>query len=102
MTLKATTNWMGKTEMHKTRKQKFMEWMLFRKEPDWLKLRSGDLITSGRLFMAHRELTKQVELQEKRIYLLSHLAICDQKTCGIRTAALVSGEQYIQERGERE
>ena len=47
------------------------------------------------------ELTKQVKLQEQRIYLLSHLAICDQKTCGIRSAALVSGEQYIQERGER-
>jgi hypothetical protein len=51
---------------------------------------------------AFGELTKQVKLQEKRIYLLSHLAICDQKTCSIRTAALVSGEQYIQERGERE
>jgi len=50
---------------------------------------------------AFGELTKQVKLQEQRIYLLSHLAICDQKTCGIRSAALVSGEQYIQERGER-
>jgi hypothetical protein len=79
-----------------------MEWLLFRKEPTWLELKGGDLITSGRLFHAYRELTKQVELQEKRIYLLSHLAICESKTCGIRTAALVSGEQYIQERGERE
>lgn len=93
---------MGKTEMHKTRKQKFMEWMLFRKEPGWLELKSGDVVTSGRLFYNYRELTKQVELQEKRIYLLSHLAICESKTCGIRSAALVSGEQYIQERGERE
>jgi hypothetical protein len=92
---------MGKTEMHKTRKQKFMEWMLFRKEPGWLQLKSADLITSGRLFNAHRELTKQVDLQEKRIYLLSHLAICDQKSCGIRTAALASGEEYIQERAKR-
>lgn len=88
--------------MHKTRKQKFMEWLLFRKEPDWLELNSGDLITSGRLFNAHRELTKQVELQERRIYLLSHLAICDQKSCGIRTAALASGEEYIKERACRE
>jgi len=87
--------------MQKTRKQKFMEWMLFRKEPGWLELKSGDLITSGRLFHAHRELTKQVELQEKRIYLLSHLAICDQASCGIRAAALVSGKEYIKERGER-
>ena len=87
--------------MHKTRKQKFMEWLLFRKEPGWLELKSGDLITSGRLLNAHKELTKQVELQDKRIYLLSHLAICDQKTCGIRSAALVSGEQYIQERADR-
>jgi hypothetical protein len=78
-----------------------MEWLLFRKEPGWLELKSGDLITSGRLLNAHKELTKQVELQDKRIYLLSHLAICDQKTCGIRSAALVSGEQYIQERADR-
>lgn len=62
------------------RKQRFMQWLL----PH-----------------AFGQLTKQVKLQEQRIYLLSHLAICDQKTCGIRTAALVSGEQYIQERGER-
>ena len=88
--------------MHRTRKQKFMEWMLFRKEPGWLELKSGDLITSGRLFNAHRELTKQVELQERRIYLLSHLAICDQSTCGIRTAALASGEEYIKERACRD
>jgi hypothetical protein len=78
-----------------------MEWLLFRKELGWLELKSGDIITSGRLLNAHRELTKQVELQDKRIYLLSHLAICDQKTCGIRSAALVSGEQYIQERADR-
>ena len=84
-----------------TRKQKFMEWMLFRKEPGWLELKSGGLITGGRLFHAYRELSKQVELQEQRIYLLSHLAICESKTCGIRTAALASGEEYIQERAER-
>ena len=79
-----------------------MEWMLFRKEPGWLELKSGDVVTSGRLFYNYRELTKQVELQERRIYLLSHLAICDQKSCGIRTAALASGEEYIKERACRD
>ena len=63
-----------------TRKQRFMQWLL----PH-----------------SFKELTAQVESQEKRIYLLSHLAICESKTCGIRTAALASGEQYIQERAER-
>lgn len=87
--------------MYLTRKQRFMEWLLFRKELGWLELKSGDIITSGRLLYAHKQLSEKVELQEKRIYLLSHLAICDQKTCGIRSAALVSAEQYIQERADR-
>lgn len=67
--------------MYLTKKQRFMEWLLPR---------------------SFEGLTKQVKQQEQRIYLLSHMAICESKTCGIRTAALVSGEQYIQERADRE
>ena len=65
----------------KNLKQKFMQWLL----P-----------------LSFKELTEQVELQERRIYLLSHLAICEQHTCGIRSAAIKSGEDYILERAERE
>ena len=72
----------------KNLKQKFMQWLL--------------PISFKELTKQTDELTAQVESQERRIYLLSHLAICEQKTCGIRSAALASGEEYILERSERE